>query len=213
MKLLPSLLYSDFEQFSERFRQCVELDEEIHIDFADGEFVANRLPSIDKVIQLPGKAVLEAHFMVQKPEAWVESALQDERFQTLIIHAEADVNISRMATLVRQAGRKIGLAIKPTTTLDQVTAYLPMIDQVLVLMVDPGFNGSPFIPGMVDKIRTLRNDFPQLIVEADGGMNPDTLLEVQAAGANRVAIGSYLHDKNLKNVLRELAIALKKGNQ
>ena len=204
MKLLPSLLYPDFEQFSARFHECIALDGEVHIDFADGDFVANRLPSIDKVVTLPGEIKLEAHFMVQRPAGWVESALKDNRFQTLIIHAEADVDIPVIVGQVKQAGRRIGLALKPTTTIEQVAPYLPMVDQVLVLLVDPGYNGSPFLPEMVDKIQQLRVQYPQLVIEADGGMDPETLPLVQKAGANQAAIGSYLHDKNLSRGLADL---------
>ncbi len=212
MKLLPSLLYSDFEQFSARFNQCVELGYETHIDFADGEFVPNRLPSIDRVKTLPGKIVLEAHFMVQQPATWVESALEDDRFQTIIIHAEAEVEIAEIVAQVKQSGRKIGLALKPSTTIEQVATNLDRVDQVLVLLVDPGFNGSPFMPEVLDKIRELHQRYPHLIIEADGGMNPDTLPLAQSAGANRAAIGSFLHDRNLATSLADIQKQLEKGD-
>ena len=206
MKLLPSLLYPDFEQFSARFHECIALDGEVHIDFADGDFVANRLPSIDKVVTLPGEIKLEAHFMVQRPAGWVESALKDNRFQTLIIHAEADVDIPVIVGQVKQAGRRIGLALKSTTTIEQVAPYLPMVDQVLVLLVDPGYNGSPFLPEMVDKIQQLRVQYPQLVIEADGGMNPETVPLAVRAGATKVSVGSYLAEGDLSMKLQELQV-------
>lgn len=211
MKLLASLLYSDFEQFSARFNQCVKLGHEIHIDFADGAFVPNRLPSIDRVKSLPGNIIIEAHFMVQQPRTWVETALEDNRFQTLIIHAEAEVDIADTAALIKQSGRKAGLALKPNTTIEDVASNLDKVDQVLVLHVDPGFNGSPFIPEMINKVRELRQKFPQLEIEADGSMNPDTLPFVKEAGASRAAIGSYLHDKDLETTLTKLKQEYEKG--
>lgn len=211
MKLLPSLLYPDFEQFSARFTQCVELGGEVHIDFADGEFVANRLPSIEKVISLPGDIDIEAHLMVQDPARWVESALRDERFRTIIFHAEADVDIAELAITIKQARRRVGLALKPETPIEHLKSVLNLLDQVLVLFVKPGFNGSPFIPDMAQKIVSLRQLYPQLIVEADGGMNPETLHVVKAAGAHKVAIGSYLHNKNLEQGLSELSMHLERG--
>lgn len=213
MKLLPSLLYPDFDQFSERFAQCVDLGGQVHIDFADGEFVANRLPSIDKVISLHGQIEIEAHFMIQQPTAWVQSALTDNRFKTLIVHAESDFDLEGLSTQVRHSGRKFGLALKPQTSVDQIADSIELIDQVLVLLVDPGFNGSPFIPEMVQKIYEIRQRFPDLIVEADGGMNPETLSLVKAAGAHHAAIGSYLHQKDLKPNLDRLRQLLDSENQ
>lgn len=205
MKLLPSLLYPDFAQFSARFAECVAMGGEVHIDFADGEFVPNRLPSIDKVMSLPGEIELEAHLMVQKPTGWIDSALHDNRFKRLLIQPESEVDIAAVAHRVKQAGRKIGLALEPETSVEQVAPYLGVVDQVLVLLVNPGFNGSPFIPEMLEKIKQLRSQYPHLEIEADGGMNPETLALVQAAGADRATIGSYLHEKPLAEGLAELA--------
>ena len=204
MKLLPSLLYPDYSQFSERFAECVVLGKSVHVDFADGEFVPNSLPSIEEVVQLPGEVELEAHFMVQRPNDWIGIALQDYRFLTLNIHAEADVDIVPTASMIKKANRRVGLAIKPSTTIQHVEKYLPYVDQVLVLCVDPGFNGSPFIPENVEKIRSLKAQFPGLLVEADGGMNATTLPLVQDAGADQAEIGSYLHGKEIGESLNKL---------
>src|SRR5690606_911871 len=110
---------------------------------------------------------------------------------------EAKGDIEAMLQRIQAKGRKAGIALKPETPVEAIVQWSKHIDQVLILMVDPGFNGSPFQPEAVGKIGQVRQLLPGVEVSVDGGIRPETLPLVVKAGADRAAIGSFLHDKSL----------------
>jgi ribulose-phosphate 3-epimerase len=207
MKLLPSLLYPDFEELTHRLVESLPVSNEVHIDFADGVFVPNTLPDVAKVKSIQGDAAIEAHLMVQDPASWIEAALDDVRFERIIIHAEAFGDIPSLLKRIRGMGRKAGVALKPSTPVAMLTPWAEWLDQVLILSVDPGFNGAPFQPETVEKIAETVKTYPNIDVSADGGMNLETLPLVAKAGATRAAVGSFLHGRGLAEGMQELEAA------
>lgn len=202
--MIPSLLYQDAGELHQRFLECVAVTSEAHVDFADGIFVPNRLPSPEVFKDFPGQIALEAHLMVQEPQNWVEQLLEDQRFERIIVHAEADGDLSAMFEKIKKADRMAGVALKPETSIEVLNQWANQIDQVLLLFVDPGFNGSPYQPEVLAKIDQIRNAFGELVISADGGMRPETMVDVVGSGVTRIAVGSYLHGKPLSGGLREL---------
>lgn len=204
MTILPSLLYSDLHQLRQRFAEAVTVSDEVHIDFADGNFVQNLLPHAREVVEIEGEAELEGHLMVQSPNEWVDILLADDRFSRIIVHAESEGDIGNLLQKIKHSDRKAGVALKPETAVSVLDDWVEWIDQVLLLFVDPGFNGSPFQPDVIDKVAEVKRKLPNAEVSADGGMRPDTLPLVFDAGVQRVAVGSYLHGRPLTSGLAEL---------
>ena len=208
MKILPALLFPNYNQLIGRYHESISIFDEVHIDFADGDFVDNLLPDVPSISALSGQTSIEAHLMVQKPQSWVEQALQDERFKRIIIHAEAEAEFETLLVEIRQKNRRAGVALNPSTPIEVIDPYVQYLDQVLVLLVEPGFNGSPFIGNAVSKIEEIKKKYPLLTVEADGGMSPKTIPLVQQARADRAAVGSYLHQGNMADRLAEIQASL-----
>jgi ribulose-phosphate 3-epimerase len=94
--------------------------------------------------------------------------------------------------LIKNLGKKSALALNPETEIEQISDYLDSLDQVLVMTVHPGFYGSPFLPEVMGKIEKLRQMKPELDIEVDGGIRPETIELVDEAGANLFVSGSYL---------------------
>ena len=161
----------------------------VQLDIMDGEFVSNQ--SLDFDFQLPqGKHVYEAHLMVNGPDEWIESS--GKRVDTIIAHFESPGTSPNTIHLIKKMGKIAALALNPETEIEQIADYIDDLDQVLIMTVNPGFYGSPFLPEVMGKIKQLRKMKPVLDIEVDGGITPETIKLVDEAGANLFVSGSYL---------------------
>lgn len=208
MDIIPTLNYRKVAQMQAIATEYQEKLTEIHIDFADGVFVENTLPDVAQVSQIQTTMRIEAHLMVQEPASWVTKALEDPRIDVIIIHAEAAGDLKAVLQQIRQANRRPGLALKPETPLEAMQEYLGLVDQLLLMTVNPGFNGAPFIPEVLEKVKAARQAYPSMIIECDGGVSPQTIASIAAAGCYRVAVGSYFHRQSLDEGLRQLRLSL-----
>jgi ribulose-phosphate 3-epimerase len=117
--------------------------------------------------------------------------LADSRVGRCIIHAEADDPANLLQT-VRARGRRAGLALHPSTTVEAASRYVPLADYVVLLTVEPGAQGQPFLGHVLLKVGQLRSLHPEVPVYVDGGVNPQTLVRAAEAGCTGAAVGSYL---------------------
>jgi len=99
-------------------------------------------------------------------------------------------DLSKLILTIKEKGMKVGLAIKPNTPVESVYPYIHMLDQVLVMTVEPGFGGQSFMRDMMSKVYTLRRNYPGLTIEVDGGLGLDTIDYASKAGANMIVAGS-----------------------
>ncbi len=161
----------------------------LQLDIMDGRFVPNQ--SLDFDFSLPKNQYhFEAHLMIKNPEKWVEENWK--KADTIIAHFEAVRNPSDFIMSIKKNGKRAAFALNPETDIEQIEDYLMDIDQVLIMTVHPGFYGSKFLPETLEKIRSLREKRPDLDIEVDGGIRPDTIGKVNEAGANMFVSGSYL---------------------
>lgn len=113
--------------------------------------------------------------MVQKPQQWVES-MADAGVDQYTFHIEPVFGeVAEVCRKVREAGMKVGLALKPATDLKEVFKYISIADMVLVMTVEPGFGGQKFITDQMAKVKYLRENYPSLDIEVDGGVGPETI--------------------------------------
>jgi ribulose-phosphate 3-epimerase len=198
--VIPSLIAKSQEELDNRIDNVKDLASLFQLDVMDGVFVPNR--SLDFDFKLPELGKFEAHLMVKTPEPWVTSHL--EKVDTVLIHFECCREIDSTLEFILEK-RRAGIAINPETKLADIEGYLDKIDQVLIMTVNPGFYGSPFLPEMLDKVRELRNQKPQLDIEVDGSMNLETIKLANEAGANKFVSGSYLQNaENVKKAYNDI---------
>jgi len=161
----------------------------LQLDVMDGKFVPNN--SLDFDFRVPSKKfTYEAHLMIENPGEWIDQ--HHEKIETIIAHFEAVTDPQTLIESIKSRQKRAAFALNPETEIDSIRDYLTELDQVLIMTVHPGFYGSPFLLEMMDKIRTLRNLRPELDIEVDGGIKPDTIEMVDEAGANMFVSGSYL---------------------
>ena len=107
-------------------------------------------------------------------------------------HVEATENVQACIQSIREAGMKVGLAVKPGTSVSTIESYLCMVDMILIMTVEPGFGGQKFLESSMEKVKYIRNLHPSLDIEVDGGISLDTISIAASAGANVFVAGSSI---------------------
>ena len=187
--IIPAVIAKTQKELDDIFSKIKDSASLLQLDIMDGKFVPNNSLGFD--FKLPQKKYqFEAHLMIEDPEKWIDENW--EKVDTIIAHFESIKNPEKIIKSVKNMEKKIAFALNPETDADMIINYLNNIDQVLIMTVHPGFYGSKFLPEMMDKIRRLRKLRPDLDIEVDGGIKPDTIEQVNNAGANMFVSGSFL---------------------
>ncbi len=187
--IIPAIIAKKQDELEEKILKVKDFVELIQLDFMDGKFVPN--DSINFEFILPEtNCKYEAHLMVDDPNSWVEK--NHSKVDTILAHFESLDNPKETIEIIKNKNKKTGFVINPETKVDEIEEYLPILDQVLIMTVKPGFYGSKFIPEMKDKIKKLRKIAPEIDIEVDGGISDKTIEIVDKAGANMFVSGSYI---------------------
>ena len=194
--IAPSILSADFTRLGEEIATIERAGADwVHVDIMDGHFVPNMsmgrkaLEACKQVTRLP----LDVHLMVQSPESFVEWYAESGA-DHLTVHIEATPNIHRVLQRIRELGCQVGITLNPGTAASSLDAVLHMVDQVLVMTVNPGFGAQTFIPETLLKIREIRKKLdqvnPEALILVDGGISPTTIDQVIEAGAQVFVSGT-----------------------
>lgn len=213
MKIAPSILSADFAELKTEVKRVANAPY-LHIDIMDGQFVDNLTfgPNVVKALRPHSNQVFDCHLMVINPEKYIKAFAQAGA-DIIGVHIEATAHIHRVLSQIKQAGVKAEVVINPGTPVAAIKEVLPLVDQVLVMTVDPGFGGQAFLSETVSKVKELAQlrlqAGLQFEIEVDGGVNADTIKTVTAAGADVAVAGSFVFgsDDPAKQValLKELA--------
>ncbi|KEH51624.1 ribulose-phosphate 3-epimerase [Streptococcus macedonicus] len=197
-KIAPSILAADYANFASELKRIEETSAEyVHIDIMDGQFVSNISFGADVVASMRkhSKLVFDCHLMVVNPERYVDTFAQAGA-DIMTIHAESTLHIHGALQKIKAAGMKAGVVINPGTPVSAIESVLSLVDQVLIMTVNPGFGGQAFIPEMLEKVAKVAQlrdekgyDFD---IEVDGGVDNKTIKACYDAGANVFVAGSYL---------------------
>ena len=196
--LSPSILSCDYMNMQRDFEACKEYGcKWLHVDIMDGHFVPNLSfgYSLVKAMRPITDLVLDVHLMIDTPIKYAEEFCKAGA-DYLTIHVEADTpeNIKKTLELIRSLGVKPGIVVKPKTPASAVAEYLPMVDLVLVMTVEPGFGGQKFMADMMPKVKELRTMLdavnPSCHLEVDGGVDLNTCVTCKENGADVLVAGS-----------------------
>lgn len=194
----PSILSANFARLGEEIKDA-ELGgaDWIHVDVMDGHFVPNITigPLVVEAIRPVTKLPLDVHLMIEEPDRYIPDFIKAGA-DLISVHVEACTHLHRTLHLIKQSGVKAGVVLNPATPISLIEHVLDEhLDLVLIMTVNPGFGGQAFIPGMLSKIRTLRDQsnakgLSGLHIEVDGGINEVTARQVIEAGADVLVAGN-----------------------
>ena len=197
MGILPVINCADFTCVKAKVEAAKKFLPEgsfLHCDVADGTYTFNKTwANPTEWANLRAPYQLEVHLMVEHPErvvqAWIAAGVR--RF---IIHFETitDESLVQIFDLCDPRGVGVALASNPETTVDKIAPYLKHFPMFQVLSVHPGLSGQPFLPLTLEKIKWLRHEYPNAIIEVDGGINAQTARDAKAAGADMIVSSNYI---------------------
>lgn len=214
-QIIPALIASnenpsnDFKEIKTKFEKLQpfldEFESWVQIDITDGKFVPEKTNiKLADLRYFTERANVEFHLMINRPEEtmgeWVR--LGSKR---VIAHIEAIENMDELLNVCRENNVEIGLALNPETPSIMIEPWVNAIDLVLFLGVRPGRGGQKFIPEVLSKIKSLRQNFPNVKIGIDGGISVDNIEELKNAGADTFVVGSgILKSADIKRTIEEL---------
>lgn len=200
--IAPSILSADFSRLGEEIRAVDEAGADwIHVDVMDGRFVPNITigPLIVEAIRPITKKPLDVHLMIVEPEKYVADFAKAGA-DHIYVHCEhnASPHLHRTLGQIKELGKLAGVVLNPGSPLELIEYVLDLCDLVLIMSVNPGFGGQSFIPGVVPKIRKLRQMCDERgldpWIEVDGGLKANNTWQVLEAGANAIVAGSAVYN-------------------
>ena len=196
IEICPSILPADFSRLGSELEALEEAGaDRIHWDIMDGNFVPNltigpdTVASCRKSVEIP----FEAHLMVEDPDL-LSPMFIEAGCELIMVHVESVRHLDRTLNVILNSGAKAGVTLNPSTPIESIVNVLHLVDQVLIMSVNPGFGGQKYLVSQEEKIRLLSNIISErdlsVNIEIDGGINESTIGQATKAGANVFVAGS-----------------------
>lgn len=211
----PSILNANFDDLENEIQKITSVSDALHLDVMDNQFVPNFTFDIARAFEIINfsKLPVDAHLMICDPDS-IAPKYAEQGTNSVTFHFEAANNVASTIRNIRSNGAKVGLAIKPATSFQEIEEFMADIDMLLIMTVEPGFGGQSFMHDQMVKVRTARAHIENMkkekpLLQIDGGVSLDTIAEAALAGANCFVAGSAVYKSadpaKMVDQLRQLA--------
>ena len=211
----PSILNANFDDLENEIQKITSVSDALHLDVMDNQFVPNFTFDIARAFEIINfsKLPVDAHLMICDPDS-IAPKYAEQGTNSVTFHFEAANNVASTISNIRSNGAKVGLAIKPATSFQEIEKFMAEIDMLLIMTVEPGFGGQSFMHDQMVKVRSARAHIENMkkekpLLQIDGGVSLDTIAEAALAGANCFVAGSAVYKAadpaKMVDQLRQLA--------
>ena len=211
----PSILNANFDDLENEIQRITSVSDALHLDVMDNQFVPNFTFDIARAFEIINftKLPVDAHLMIRDPDS-IAPKYAEQGTNSVTFHFEAANHVASTISNIRSNGAKVGLAIKPATSFQEIEEFMADIDMLLIMTVEPGFGGQSFMHDQMVKVRTARAHIENMkkekpLLQIDGGVSLDTIAEAALAGANCFVAGSAVYKSadpaKMVDQLRQLA--------
>jgi len=205
VSIAPSMLGADFGSMRKAAELVAPHSSYLHMDVMDGHFVPNLTMGVDLVKALKGIAPLDVHLMVTDPLNFIDD-FYEAGAEIISVHIEAK-NPKDALKKINDKGIKSGIALNPSTPKEKIIPLLDIADIVLVMSVEPGYCGQSFHKNAIDRVNFFKSNFPEKVVEVDGGVNTENSAVLTANGADILVAGSAIF--NSKDPIKTIKMMMK----
>jgi ribulose-phosphate 3-epimerase len=211
----PSILNANFDDLENEIQKITSVSDALHLDVMDNQFVPNFTFDIARAFEIINfsKLPVDAHLMICDPDS-IAPKYAEQGTNSVTFHFEAANHVASTISNIRSNGAKVGLAIKPATSFQEIEEFMADIDMLLIMTVEPGFGGQSFMHDQMVKVKTARAHIEKMkkekpLLQIDGGVSLDTIAEAALAGANCFVAGSAVYKSadpaKMVDQLRQLA--------
>jgi ribulose-phosphate 3-epimerase len=212
VKISPSILSANFSKLGEEVISLEKAGADyIHIDVMDGHFVPNITigPDVIKGIRPLTKKIFDVHLMIDKVDNFIKD-FASAGSDIITFHPEATDDIKKTIGLIKEQGKKVGVSLKPNSSIDLIKDCYEELDLVLIMSVEPGFGGQKFMPEVLNKLRKIKEIITEkklnIDIEIDGGINFENCKLAKDAGANILVSGSTIFKENNGNLEKNIGL-------
>jgi ribulose-phosphate 3-epimerase len=195
----PSILNANFDDLENEIQKITSVSDALHLDVMDNQFVPNFTFDIARAFEIINfsKLPVDAHLMICDPDS-IAPKYAEQGTNSVTFHFEAANHVASTISNIRSNGAKVGLAIKPATSFQEIEEFMADIDMLLIMTVEPGFGGQSFMHDQMVKVRTARAHIQNMkkekpLLQIDGGVSLNTIAEAALAGANCFVAGSAVY--------------------
>ena len=194
VSIAPSMLGADFGKMRDAAELVAPHSSYLHMDVMDGHFVPNLTMGVDLVKALKGIAPLDVHLMITDPVDFIDD-FYDAGAEIISVHVEAN-NTREALVKINEKNIKSGIAFNPSTPKEKIIPYLDIADMILVMSVEPGYCGQSFHENAIDRVKYFKTNYPNKIIEVDGGVSTQNSAILSKNGADILVAGSAIFKSN-----------------